>query len=193
VTPQFGDLSNSQSASLPPIGVLFSRHRAVHEQSSEVWNQRAEVDFDRPRFGVLSFQFDSNSMTASHSPARTKQEGSGASDFAHRFVAIARELLGREQISSARSVLQSVSRDQVDEPSRRLMAVLERPSLRPVQPPRRSIAAELQWLRENASQHHGRWVALVGVDLVDSDESLQALLGRIRVKPLPVSPFFHRC
>ena len=194
MTPQLGELSSNQAVSpVPPIGVLFSQGESTYGGPSTIWNQRAEVDFTRHGFNPVSIQFDTNVAVANLPPDRARFKQNDASELAHRFVAIARELLGREQISAARSVLQSVSRDHVDEPSRRLMAVLARPLLRPAQPPRRSNAAELQWLRQNASQHHGRWVALVGGDLVDSDGNLQTLIDRIRASALPVSPFFHHC
>jgi hypothetical protein len=50
---------------------------------------------------------------------------------------------------------------------------------------------EFAWLTSNGAQYHGKWVALLGEELVAHADSLKVLLGQIRALPLAAEPLLH--
>jgi len=53
-------------------------------------------------------------------------------------------------------------------------------------------SAEFEWLRTQSSPYRGRWVALVGQELVASAPSLKELRAQLAALPSVGKPLIHR-
>ena len=107
--------------------------------------------------------------------------------------AMLRQLLAGHRVLAARKLADAVPVDQaLDESLRRLLVVLAAPVVRRRLPARAKGFENLEWLRRNAGSHVGRWVALVGGELLAADESLAALRRRLAEIAPHANPFLHR-
>jgi len=55
----------------------------------------------------------------------------------------------------------------------------------------RDLSAEIEWLREHATEYPGSWLALAGGQLLGSHRELKALLAEIRGIPEAESALLH--
>ena len=70
--------------------------------------------------------------------------------------------------------------------------MLAMPTILRRQPAQPGGAAEIEWLRRNAERYRGRWVAVAGGRLVDTDESLAGLRRKLGERPPGPKPLLHR-
>jgi hypothetical protein len=100
-----------------------------------------------------------------------------------------RDLLAEGQIWKARELLKSAG-DRVPADSN-LREVLGPPRVRtsPVKGVDRS--AEFHWLKTNWDQYEGKWVALVGENLVACSDTLKELLARLADCQFEREPLIH--
>jgi hypothetical protein len=70
--------------------------------------------------------------------------------------------------------------------------LLSEPRLQRRSAPRPGSAADLDWITQNAAAYRGRWVAVAGGVLVDSDVSLEVLVARLRRSSSDATPLLHR-
>ncbi len=199
MTLQLTELSSNRPLDIsPPPGIRIRSPEAAAENPFAVWHQDIRpgnvLILDPWPIITVSLQMGSDETESKvvRGPLdmdRGPKSGLGS----HQFIAIARELISREQITAARRILKTLLPEHVDESARRLMAVLEEPVLRQPRPARSGTSDEMQWLRHHSAEHHGRWVALIGSDLIDSDANLTAMVSRLRNQQLSKSPFLHRC
>ena len=104
-----------------------------------------------------------------------------------------RQLLARHRILAARKLVQAVPAEQaVDEPLRRLRMVLAEPVVRRRIPAHLRRSGDIAWLRRNAGNYTGKWVALVDGTLLAAEDSLSALRRSLRERALDARPFLHR-
>ena len=107
--------------------------------------------------------------------------------------AMIRQLLARHRILAARKLVQAVPSEQaVDEPLRRLRVVLAQPVVRRRVPARVQRSGDIAWLRRNARNYSGKWVALVDGTLLAAEGTLAALRRRLRERAPDATPFLHR-
>ncbi len=52
-------------------------------------------------------------------------------------------------------------------------------------------SAEFHWLRTKAAEYEGKWVALVGENLVASSDTLKELLARLAELQVEQKPLIH--
>lgn len=50
---------------------------------------------------------------------------------------------------------------------------------------------EFDWLRKHSAEHRGRWVALLGEELLSSGAQLEEVLSEIRSRNLDTQPLIH--
>lgn len=106
---------------------------------------------------------------------------------------MARRLLARGRILAARKLIQAVPSDQVvDEPLRRLRLVLAEPVVRRRMPAGARRSGDVDWLRRNAGNYSGKWVALVDGTLLAADDSLSGLRRKLRDRAPDAKPVLHR-
>jgi len=102
-----------------------------------------------------------------------------------------RQLLAREQVMAARKVLNALPPHQLrEEPLQLLSRLLAKPTVMSRRAATSDHSAALAWLVDHATEYRGRWVALVDGALVDSDESLSALIRRLGGSA--ATPFLHK-
>lgn len=101
-----------------------------------------------------------------------------------------RDLLAEGQIWEAQELLRSAGGDQAPVDPH-LREVLGPPRIRksPVKGIDRS--AEFHWLKTNWDKYEGKWVALVGKDLVACSDNLKELLARLAELRLEREPLIH--
>lgn len=101
-----------------------------------------------------------------------------------------RSLLQEGQISDARELLDSVGdRIPADSTLRKVLAparILGKSSLRDV-----DRGAEFQWIKTQSEAYQGKWVALVGENLVASSDSLRDLRAQLAKLRLEQRPLIH--
>jgi len=106
---------------------------------------------------------------------------------------IVRQLLAKEHVLTARKLINALPPERISaEPLRQLRSLLAEPVVRRRLPARASRSADFDWLRHNANAYRGKWVAVANGGLLDSDESLDALLRRLRQTVPDTAPFLHR-
>lgn len=101
-----------------------------------------------------------------------------------------RDLLAEGRIWEAQELLKSAGGDQAPVDPK-LREVLAPPRIRksPVKGVDRS--AEFHWLKTRAADYPGKWVALVGDDLVASSDTLKELLARLAGRHFEREPLIH--
>ncbi len=103
-----------------------------------------------------------------------------------------RALIEEDKVGAARRLLAQALRESATDPElATLRKVLAPAHAKPnsVQDPDRS--AELRWLQEHGESYKGRWVALLGADLLAHAETLDELLSRLRERAPQASAFLH--
>lgn len=151
------------------------------------------------RVDLSAFQFHGAQATAApamrqdlavsilHAPDSSRQSAGGLIE------TIVRQLLAKEHILTARKLINALPPERLSaEPLRQLRTLLAEPVVRRRLPARASRSADLDWLRNNANVYRGKWVAVANGSLLDSDESLDDLLRRLRQNSPGTTPFLHR-
>jgi hypothetical protein len=100
-----------------------------------------------------------------------------------------RSLVEEGRISEAQALLET-SGDLVPEGSK-IREVLSPP--RVTRSDKRDVdrTAEFRWLKTHAASHQGKWVALVGENLVASSDSLKELLAQLARLRFERQPLIH--
>jgi hypothetical protein len=99
----------------------------------------------------------------------------------HVYESLLSQLLASNQVPAARRVLASLpATGRSSATIKRLREVLTLPTLRSSTPATAAGGGDLKWLSDHAAAFKGRWVAVANGALVDSDESLKVLLGRVK-------------
>lgn len=97
-------------------------------------------------------------------------------------------LVENQNLTAARKLLAELP----DEPQYlQLRTLLRPPTTSKASRRDRERGAEYQWLREHASAYRGRWVAILGNELVASAATLRELRNSLRSTPLPSVPLVH--
>ena len=101
-----------------------------------------------------------------------------------------RALLAEGRIYEATKLLES-SGDRASTVNPGLREVLSPPKFRRV--PERGVdrTPEFNWLKANWDAYLGKWVALVGEDLVACEDSLRALLDQLDQRKFEREPLIH--
>jgi len=99
-------------------------------------------------------------------------------------------LVEEGKIREARNLLEIAGR--LIPQDSKLREVLAPPRIRKSEEKGVDRRAEFQWLRVNADAYQGKWVALVGDELVASAGSLKELLPQIKELPAGHLPLIHR-
>lgn len=109
------------------------------------------------------------------------------------YASLIRGMLHQDQVAAARTLLSVAIGEQPGDSELRIVAgILARPtSVRKVLRDR-DRAREYAWLTSHGAQHRGRWVALVGNELVASAESLKELLLSLEVSGHQSEALIHR-
>ncbi len=103
-----------------------------------------------------------------------------------------RDLLERERVSDARSVLQEALVSQPhDEDLLRLQSLLAPPQVRESGALDTDRTKDFHWLSKNAAKHRGGWVAIHEGKLVADATSLDELLERVSALALTHTPLIH--
>ena len=105
---------------------------------------------------------------------------------------MARQLLAEDHVLAARKLVDGITSDHVTESLRRLRVVLAEPVVRRRLPAPPKHSEDIDWLRKNAYNYFGKWVALADGKLLAADESLSALRRRLRELTPKIKPFLHR-
>lgn len=108
-------------------------------------------------------------------------------------IAAVRDLLQKEQITSARRLLNLLPADILDDPAmRRLRRALAAPVVRASEHRDVERIGEYEWLRRHADEYRGQWVALAGDRLLASASTLRELRVRLLVETAERPPLIHR-
>jgi hypothetical protein len=98
-----------------------------------------------------------------------------------------RALLEEGRISEARKLVETAG-DELPESLREIFAP---PRIRRVDERDVDRTPEFNWLKANGPVYAGKWVALVGDDLVGCEDELEDLLNRIRTRQFEREPLLH--
>ncbi len=103
-----------------------------------------------------------------------------------------RRLIGDGQVGTARRLLAAAARRFPDHPGIRLAKrILGKGKATPnpfVQP---TAAAESEWLDNPPDQARGKWVALIGSELIDMADSVEELMASLKSRNLRQLPLVH--
>lgn len=100
-----------------------------------------------------------------------------------------RDLLAEGQIWKAQELLKSAGDDAPIDP--KLRKVLSPPRVRESDLKDFDRSAEFHWLKTNWDEYQGKWVALLGEDLLASSDSLKELLARLEELHPERRPLIH--
>lgn len=194
MTPQFD--ANDQAFAVPPAAL-----RAASEVSlqgpSLIWHQHSSAA--RHKLDVIRFKVPLQFGPGQVEPGRVRVLNPnvsvtyGTERSVYGILAVIHELVQREQLSAARKLLLAIAPEQVDQSVRRFMTAIQKPIVQSRRPARQGLSTEMAWLKQHASEFRGKWVALLGADLIDADDQLQDLMERLSLKNLPRRPFIHLC
>ena len=181
----------SADATLPvPPRIGESRTRSVPPLPRIDWRKLA------PNGDAWGFQRVEPSATAA--PVERSSGLESAADLASRrpvadIEAMLRQLLADHRILAARKLAVAVPPDLASGDSlRRLLVVLAPPVVRRRTPARAGGTDNIKWLHRHGGAHAGKWVALVGGELLAADESLAALRRKLTDLAPHVEPLLHR-
>jgi hypothetical protein len=109
------------------------------------------------------------------------------------FALALKTLLESEQLTPARRMLDAAPAHILTDPLvARMRALLAPPVVKRVERRDSDRSQEYRWLRTEAPNYRGRWVALDGERVVASAESLSELREALKTLPLPRAPLLHR-
>jgi hypothetical protein len=109
------------------------------------------------------------------------------------FVMAVRGLIEAERITAARHMLAAAPAYILGDPLvARLRSVLAPPVVRRAQKRDVDRTREYDWLRAQGCEYRGRWVALVGGNLLASAPTLRELQEQLRTMDLSNPPLLHR-
>ena len=196
-------LSRPQAVAPPPISFLNARSERIAPDVSGLQKtalRRQPINFQLPNAtNQLQPQLGLGKVGVSRNPrpipeARLRWISEPApSSVAALLESMVRQLLARDHVASARTLLQALPRAGSETPSlQRLRAVLLEPHLQRRSAARPGGAADLDWLVRNAPAYRGRWVAVANGTLLDDDHSLELLLKRVRHTFPSSAPLLHR-
>ncbi len=117
----------------------------------------------------------------------------GSEESAEDFVSAIRSLLASEQARDARRMAACAAARFAGHPWLRKADRVLNPSritAEPAQAPDRT--REFAWLRQHSTEYRGRWVALLGDDLLAAAEDLDEVLRELRGRDLETHPLVHR-
>lgn len=106
-----------------------------------------------------------------------------------------RGCLESEDFQGARKLLAAALREHPEEPAlHKLERALAPPEVRAVPELDQDRTEELRWLERegNAESYQGKWIALLGAQVVAVAETLKALLALLREKPPTSTPLIHK-
>ena len=103
-----------------------------------------------------------------------------------------RRLLAAGKVLAARRRLKAAAGEGTGAGLRRLQTVLALPAVRRRLPAEPGGAADIEWLRRNGETYRGRWVAVAGGKLIDTDESLAGRRRKLEERPPGPKPLLHR-
>lgn len=109
------------------------------------------------------------------------------------FVMAVRGLIETERITAARHMLAAAPAYILGDPLvARLRSVLAPPVVRRMQKRDVDRTQEFDWLRAHGREYRGRWVALVGSNVLASTATLRELLEQLRTTDVSKPPLLHR-
>ena len=155
--------------------------------NSERVPPRAEPEQEIPRFGVLLA-----SAGGDDALIQTRERVDVPTD-PLPYASLIRGMLDRDQVTSARTLLTVALADQPNDRTLRTAAgILALPTSvrRPLRDRDRTL--EYAWLTRHYADHRGKWVALVGNELVASAPSLKALLAALESSGRRGEALIHR-
>ncbi|HEX9730694.1 MAG TPA: DUF5678 domain-containing protein [Thermoanaerobaculia bacterium] len=103
-----------------------------------------------------------------------------------------RTFLDQQQLSKARQTAASAAKDHPDHPWLVQADRVLNPDRIVTRPARgKGRTREFTWLRRNADAYRGRWVALLGDELITSAETFQDVQRAVRERTLDSPPLVH--
>lgn len=106
------------------------------------------------------------------------------------YATLLRSLVEEGRILEARSLLDFAG-DLIPRESR-IREILAPPRIRRIPEKGFDRSAEIHWLKTNAELYRGKWVALIGDELIASAETLRDLLVRVNELAPARKPLVHR-
>lgn len=148
------------------------------------------VPMVRPRDQGVRRQ-DRSSLSGEVAAGAEGQASAMASEvYAFPYALLLRSLVEEGRILEARSLLdfagELIPRDS------RIREILAPPRIRKIPEKGFDRGAEIHWLKTNAELYRGKWVALLGDELIASAESLKDLLARVNEIAPARKPLVHR-
>lgn len=117
----------------------------------------------------------------------------GSRSFTVAIDSMVRQFLNKNHVQTARRLIDAVPSDQAfDQALRRLRIVLAEPVVRRKMQVRARHSGDIDWLRKNARDYVGKWVAVADGTLLGADESLSRLQRSLRQLAPGTKPVLHR-
>ena len=157
--------------------------------------EEVEVALAQPTAEALAHELRQPSSTLAEKPTAvpTRREPPKPEPDVQPFVMAVRGLIEGERLAAARQMLNAAPAYILSDPLvARLRFVLAPPVVRRVQKRDVDRSGDYEWLRTHEREYRGRWVALVGGDVVASAGTLHDLQEQLRVMALPSPPLLHR-
>ena len=108
-------------------------------------------------------------------------------------VAAIRDLIQSEHIATARKLMEMIPVTTTEEAALvKLRRALAPPSVRPSARKDMTRTQAYAWLRQNASQYKGQWVAVNEQGLIAAAPTLKQLCEQLAVLPLNQAPLLHK-
>ena len=103
-----------------------------------------------------------------------------------------RALLGEGQLKAAQIMLErALQYHPGDAELIHLQDVISPGSITSVSGNSPNIKAELDWIADHREQYRGKWVALIGKQVIAIEDDAKQLLSKLKDKKTPESPFVH--
>lgn len=173
-----------------PIGALLPRPVEAYEQTIGgalgSTSQTRERPKEMPPFRRVGLSSAWSQATRREEPAPKPT----LHDPLH-LVALVKTLLGNEQIAAARKLVDLIPAGSHEELGR-LRMVLQLPTTRRRTVAYRTRASEVRWLQRNAAEYKGKWVAVLGDQLIAANESLASVRAAVRESRLQAAPLLYR-
>jgi len=151
--------------------------------------------FTQPAMEMLAREVPAPASTLAAKPvdARARPESPKPEHDIRPFVLAVRTLIENERLTAARQMIDAAPAYILsDLLVARLRSVLAPPVVKRVQKRDVDRSREYEWLRTHGNEHRGRWVALVGPNLLASAPTLGQLRQQLQDMALPNAPLLHR-